>query len=76
MEPINVIPGISIRAFGLSEAHIKCNITISYSDAKNLCSRTKSGLIKNKELRDLLFDILTTQLEEVIKEKESKIQNG
>jgi len=70
------IRGISIRAYGISEALINCKISLSYSDAKNLCAKTKSGLIKNKQLRDLFFEILTARLDEVVAKKESKVNNG
>lgn len=71
---LNTIPGITVRAFPLSEAIIKCNITLSFSDAKDLCLKTKSGLPKNKKLRDLFFDVLSEELQRVTQIKENKIQ--
>jgi hypothetical protein len=63
------IPGIQARAYPLNEALLQCNIRLSYSDAIDMCRKSISGLILNKNLRDELFDRILNEFERVIKEK-------
>jgi len=64
---LRTIPGIKFDTIKWSEAQLMGRFIMSISDAENLCATTKSGLPKNKELRDWFFDQVTNDLEVTIK---------
>lgn len=66
------IPGIEFSSYPLNEALFQCKFRMTFSDAIELCKRTKSGLIKNKELRDWFFDKITEEIENSVKIKMMK----
>lgn len=61
------IPGIEFSSYPLNEALLQCKFRMTFSDAIELCKRTKSGLIKNKDLRDWFFDKVTEEIENSVK---------
>lgn len=63
------ISGLPISVFKQSEALISCKISLSFSDAKDFCSKTKSGLYKNKDLHEWFINKIVEKLEPVLKEK-------
>ena len=69
------IPGIVISAFNLGEMHIKASITLSFSDAKELCRKTDVDLPANQKFRELFFDKLASELQKAVNKKESKVKN-
>jgi len=58
------IPGIKFDAIRRTEAQIMGRFILSLKDAEDLCAVTKSGLPKNKELKDWFFDQVTITLEQ------------
>jgi hypothetical protein len=58
--------GLGMVCFKQNETNILCKINITPSDAKALCSRTKSGLFKNKEFHDRFINMLVTRLDELL----------
>jgi len=61
------IPGIKFDTIKWSEAQLMGRFMLTIGDAEELCRRTKSGLPKNKILKDWFFDQVTECLEQSIK---------
>ena len=70
------IPGIPIRVFSLGDALLKCQFTMTYSDALDLCKKTTVGLPANRELRDRIMDNICEEMESVIQERQKNLSNG
>ena len=68
------IPGLSIRTIKQSGTHLLCKIQLTKSDAAELCSRTKSGLFKNKEFHDWFINTIVTNLEEILEEEKANFK--
>ena len=66
------ISGIKFDVIKWNEAQLMGRFIISMGDIENLCARTKSGLPKNKELKDWFFDQVTEHLDQSLK----KIREG
>jgi hypothetical protein len=67
------IPGIEISSYPLNETFLQCKFKMTFSDAIELCKRTKSGLLKNKDLKDWFFDRITEELTKSIQKKKEKV---
>lgn len=63
------IPGISVKSYPLSEASIRCQFTMSYSDAKDLFNKTQTGLPANRRFREWFLDKLAESVTLTIQEK-------
>jgi len=61
------ISGINFRTFAQSQQHLVCRIQLSFSDALDLCKRTKEGSVENIDFRDWFFDKLKDEFEREIK---------
>jgi hypothetical protein len=68
------IRGLGVTAFKQSESHIMCKITLTRTDAIELCNRTKSGLFKNKEFHERFINMIVTQLDTVL--NSNGVSNG
>ena len=64
------IPGLGITCYKQNGSHIMCKILLTPSDAIELCSRTKSGLFKNKKMHEWFINTIITRLDELIKQKQ------
>lgn len=67
------VRGLSITCFKQSGSNILCKITLTPSDALELCNRTKSGLFKNKEFHDRFINMIVTRLDDLNKQEKEKL---
>ena len=67
--------GLGVTCFKQNGAQILCKITLTPSDAQELCKRTKSGLFKNKEFHDMFINMIVTRLDELNTQEKDKL-NG
>ena len=63
------ISGIKITAYKVNEALINCKISLSFSDAMDLCKKTESGLYIKQDFHDWFIAKLTEKLQEAIDTK-------
>ncbi len=61
------IPGIKFDVIKWNEAQLMGRFILTIGDAEELCRKTRSGLPKNKILKDWFFDQITENLEQAVK---------
>lgn len=69
------LKGLGVTCFTQGNANILCKITLTPSDAMELCKRTKSGLFKNKEFHDRFINMIVTRLDKLNEQEREKL-NG
>ena len=68
-----MVRGLGVVCYKQSGAQILCKITMTPSDAIELCKRTKSGLFKNKEFHERFLNMIVTKLEQLANEEKEKL---
>jgi hypothetical protein len=67
------VRGLSVNCFRQGGANILCKISLTPSDALELCDRTKSGLFKNREFHDRFINMIITRLDDLNAQEKEKL---
>ena len=70
------IRGLGVTCFKQSETNILCKITLTPSDAIEICKRTKSGLFKNREFHDRFINMIVTRLDDLNRTEKEKLDGA
>lgn len=67
------IRGVGVTCYKQSGTSVLIKVLMTPSDAIDLCSRTKSGLFKNKEFHDRFINTIVTRVEALNAQEAEKV---
>ena len=68
--------GVITSSYSINEYQIQSMLILTISDAKKLCETTKTGLPKNRELREYIFEQLLGDIKKAVDTTTTKREKG